>query len=86
MRGFSLDGSVKVGERATFILAWQAMHQVNVEIVKTRRTCTCTGCVRLCVVVNTAQRFERSIVETLDPDRQAINATVPVGPETAGFG
>jgi hypothetical protein len=62
------------------------MHQVDVEIVKASCDYACTGCAGLCAVVNAAQRFERSIVETLDPDRQAINATVPVGPKTAGFG
>ena len=66
-------------------LAWQAVHQVDIEIVETGGPGRFDGLVGGLGIMDAAQRFQVLWVETLHTDRQPVNAGLPKAGEAAGF-
>ncbi|MNZ88507.1 hypothetical protein D3C78_1074020 [compost metagenome] len=79
------DGLAQVAQGVLQGLVGQAMHQVQVEVVEPGLTGHAGGTYRFIAVVDSSQGLEFLLLETLDTDRQAIDAQRPIGDELLLF-
>ena len=73
-----------VGARLLRALARQPVHQIEIEVVEILAR-DVDGAARLVLIVDAAERLEVRSVETLDADRQAVDAGRAVGTEFFSF-
>ena len=69
---------IQIGHRLGVVLIRQAVHQVQIQVVEAGPARHLDGAEGFAVVMNAAQRLQMLGVETLDADRQAIDARKPI--------
>ena len=86
VRGRQGDGLVEIAQRGARTGRRQAEHQVEIEVVETGPPRRVDRCVGLARVVHATERAQAGVVETLDPEREAIDPGRAVGAEARGVG
>ena len=81
MRRLQRYGGAQIRQRRLTVLSRQAKHQVEVEVVETGVLRGAHGGQRLPVVVNASDGLEQAGLETLDTEREAVDAGFAEAPE-----